>query len=133
MHQACLQVKPDMPQITYLNKDIPKDVAKNGIIICPGSAVDTPWIKRWSPYALGVCSGWMQVRGAQRRRNADAGFPLSDHADWDGLLSAIEATGAECVYATHGFSSQLARYLREEKGLKADIVKTSFGEDEEEN
>jgi putative mRNA 3-end processing factor len=133
MHQACRLVRPEMPEIFYLNKETPKDAVKDGIIICPGSAVDTPWIKRWSPYALGVCSGWMQVRGAQRRRNADAGFALSDHADWNGLLSAIEATGAECVYATHGFSSQLARYLREEKGLKADIVKTSFGEDEEEN
>jgi putative mRNA 3-end processing factor len=133
MHQACLQVRPGMPQITYLNKETSKDAVRDGVIICPGSAVDTPWMRRWQPYALGVCSGWMQVRGAQRRRNADAGFPLSDHADWPGLLTAIEASGAECVYATHGFSSVLARYLKEERGIKADVVKTSFGEDEEEN
>ena len=56
---------------------------------------------------------------------------MSDHADWPGLLQAIEATGAECVYATHGFSSTLARFLREERGIKADVVKTHFGEDEE--
>jgi putative mRNA 3-end processing factor len=132
MHQACRQVR-DMPDITYLSKEISKEEVKKGIIICPGSAVDSPWMKRWTPYALGVCSGWMQVRGAQRRRNADAGFVLSDHADWKGLLQAVEATGAECVYATHGFSATLARYLREEKGIQADIVKTSFGEDEENN
>ncbi len=131
MHAAFRKLRPDIPDITYLTKDIPKDAVKDGIIICPGSAVDTPWMKRWSPYALGVCSGWMQVRGAQRRRNADAGFILSDHADWPGLLEAIDATGAECVYATHGFSATLARYLRETRGIRADVVKTSFGEDEE--
>ena len=132
MHQACRKVRPDMPDITYLTKELSKDAVKDGVIICPGSAVDTPWMRRWAPYSLGICSGWMQVRGAQRRKNADAGFVLSDHADWPGLLSAIEATGAESVFATHGFSSTLARYLREVKGITADVVKTSFGEDEEE-
>ncbi len=121
----------DLPPATYLNADVPKEEARNGIIIIPPSAIGTPWLKRWSPVSLGVCSGWMQVRGAQRRRNADAGFALSDHADWPGLLQAIEATGAECVYATHGFSDTLARYLREEKKIKADVVKTSFGEEED--
>jgi hypothetical protein len=42
------------------------------------------------------------------------------------------ATEADCVYATHGFSAQLARYLREQYNIKADVVKTAFGEDEEE-
>lgn len=121
----------DLPEATYLNADVPKEEARKGIIIIPPSAVGTPWLKRWAPLSLGVCSGWMQTRGAQRRRNADAGFVLSDHADWPGLLQAIDATGAECVYATHGFSSTLARYLREEKGIKADVVKTQFGEEEE--
>jgi putative mRNA 3-end processing factor len=121
----------DLPEAIYLNADVPKDAARDGIIIVPPSAVGTPWMKRWTPFSLGVCSGWMQVRGAQRRRNADAGFVLSDHADWPGLLQAIEATGAEDVYATHGFSSTLSRYLREERGLKADVVKTHFGEEED--
>ena len=44
----------------------------------------------------------MQVRGNRRRRGLDRGFVLSDHADWPGLLAAIEATGAERVFATHG-------------------------------
>jgi putative mRNA 3-end processing factor len=72
----------------------------------------------------------MQVRGNVRRRNADAGFALSDHADWRGLLGAIEATGAEKVYVTHGFQATLARYLNE-RGIVAAEVKTAYGEDEE--
>ncbi len=130
MHEAVQQIWP-MPDIEYLRPETPKEVVKDGIIIATGSAIDSPWIKRWQPYSLGICSGWMQVRGAQRRRNADAGFALSDHADWKGLLQAILATEAECIYATHGFSAQLSRYLREEYQLKADVVKTAFGEDED--
>ncbi len=121
-----------LPEVTYLRPDTLKEDIKKGIIITPGSALDTPWVKRWNPYAVGVCSGWMQIRGAQRRRNADAGFPLSDHADWQGLLDAIDATEATNIFATHGFSAQLARYLNETRNVKADIVKTFFGEEEEE-
>jgi putative mRNA 3-end processing factor len=72
----------------------------------------------------------MQVRGNVRRRNADAGFAMSDHADWNGLLSAIEATGAEKVFVTHGFQAALSRYLNE-RGIEAAEVRTEYGEDEE--
>jgi len=87
-------------------------------------------MRRFQPYSVGICSGWMQVRGNVRRRNADAGFALSDHADWKGLLGAVRATGAEQVYVTHGFQAALSRYLNEE-GISAGEVKTEFGEDEE--
>jgi len=130
MHEI-LRAGWPLPEVTWLRPDTPADEVKKGIIIATGSAIDSPWIRRWSPYALGVCSGWMQVRGAQRRRNADASFVLSDHADWKGLISAVRATGAECVYTTHGFSAQLARFLKEEFRLKTGVVRTAFGEDED--
>jgi putative mRNA 3-end processing factor len=71
----------------------------------------------------------MQVRGNTRRRNADAGFALSDHADWNGLLQAVKDTGAEKVFVTHGFQSAFSRYLNE-NGLPAAEIKTEFGEEE---
>jgi putative mRNA 3-end processing factor len=73
----------------------------------------------------------MQVRGNARRKNADAGFALSDHADWDGLLQSVKETGAEKVFATHGFQSAFSRYLNE-TGTAAAEVKTAYGNDEEE-
>ncbi len=129
MQEAIARFKK-MPPVDYLGTDISKEEMKKRIIIIPPSADSAAYLKRMQPFSLGVCSGWMQVRGAQRRRNADAGFALSDHADWQGLLQMIKATGAECVYATHGFTAPLVRYLREEMGIKADVVQTSFGEDE---
>jgi putative mRNA 3-end processing factor len=74
----------------------------------------------------------MQVRGSVRRKNADAGFALSDHADWQGLIKACKETEAECVYATHGFQSVFSRYLTEQ-GINGKEVKTEYGGEEEEN
>ena len=120
-----------LPQAERITPDTPKEKIKGGIVIAPGSADGTPWMKRFIPYNVGVCSGWMQVRGNVRRRNADAGFVLSDHADWNGLLGTIKATGASKVFVTHGFQSALSRYLTEQ-GIEAGEVKTAYGDAEEE-
>ncbi|MFN8310487.1 MAG: ligase-associated DNA damage response exonuclease [Chitinophagales bacterium] len=109
--------------------DISKGNLAGSLILAPPSAFDSPWMKRFTPYATGVCSGWMQLRGLQRRRNADAGFALSDHADWPGLLDAIKSTGAQKVYVTHGYQSIFARYLQE-SGIDAEEISTAFGEEE---
>ncbi|MFT3748667.1 MAG: ligase-associated DNA damage response exonuclease [Agriterribacter sp.] len=129
--QALLTAGWDLPAIKRVMPETPKEAFKNSVIIAPPSADGTPWMKKFSPYSVGVCSGWMQVRGNIRRRNADAGFALSDHADWDGLLCAVKATGAEKVFVTHGFQSAFSRYLNENGVLSAE-VKTAYGGEEEE-
>jgi putative mRNA 3-end processing factor len=50
---------------------------------------------------------------------------LSDHADWPGLLSAIDATGAEQVLVTHGYRAPLVKWL-EEHGKMAHSLETKF-------
>ncbi|WP_295654869.1 ligase-associated DNA damage response exonuclease [uncultured Mucilaginibacter sp.] len=107
-----------------------KDEVRKGIILAPPSAVGTPWMRRFGPYDFGYCSGWMSIRGAKKRRAADRGFVLSDHADWDGLLSAINATGCETVYLTHGYTASFSRYLSE-IGFDAREVYTLFGGEED--
>ncbi len=131
VHQALVNAGWVLPGIQRLTPETSKAELKECIVIAPSSAEGSPWIKRFYPYSIGVCSGWMQVRGNVRRKNADAGFALSDHADWDGLLSAVKATGAEKVYTTHGFQSSFSRYLNEQ-GIEAEEVKTAYGNDEEE-
>lgn len=118
----------DVPRVTA---ELPKSTFKGSLIIAPPSAMGTPWMKRFGPYRTGICSGWMAVRGTRRRRSADRGFVLSDHADWEGLVSAITATEAEKVYLTHGSTASFGRFLQEEKGIDAVELKTLFGEEEE--
>jgi putative mRNA 3-end processing factor len=108
-----------------------RDEARKGIILAPPSSVGTPWMRRFGQYDFGYCSGWMSIRGAKKRRAADRGFVLSDHADWDGLISAIDATGCEKVYLTHGYTASFSRYLAG-IGFDAHEVHTLFGGDEAE-
>jgi putative mRNA 3-end processing factor len=67
----------------------------------------------------------MAVRGARRRQAVDRGFTISDHVDWPSLLAAIDATGAGRVWATHGYTGVLARWLRE-RGLDAQALETRY-------
>lgn len=115
-----------------LTPDMQKKDIKGSIIIAPPSAIGSPWMNKLAPLSLGICSGWMQLRGARRRRSADRGFILSDHCDWEQLNTAIQETGAEKVYVTHGYKSVFARWLKEEKGLQAYEVDTLYDQGEEE-
>ncbi len=104
----------------------------NGLVIAPPSAANSTWLRKFGEVSTAFASGWMQVRGIRRRRAADRGFVLSDHADWPGLLASIEATGAEHVAVTHGPAiPALVRYLQEERGLDARALITPYGDDEE--
>ena len=127
--QALIQAGWKFPEVKRVTPDIPKEVLQQSVVLAPSGADASPWIRRFIPYSVGVCSGWMQVRGNVRRRNVDAGFALSDHADWTGLLDTIKATGAQMVYVTHGFQSALSRYLNE-IGIPSAEVKTEYGEEE---
>jgi len=102
-----------------------------GLVIAPPSAANSPWLRKFGEISTAFASGWMQVRGIRRRRAADRGFALSDHADWNGLLSTIRATGASTVAVTHGYVSELVRYLKEQ-GLNSFALATRFtGESDE--
>jgi putative mRNA 3-end processing factor len=105
-----------------------KSELAGSLIIAPPSAQDSPWMKRFFPYSTGYASGWMAIRGIRRRRAIDRGFVISDHADWNGLLSAIKATGARKIIATHGYTAPFVRYLRE-IGFDALEEKTEFTSD----
>lgn len=132
VHEALTKNGIQLPAVQRVQSTTTKAATQGNIVIAPSGADGSNWIKRFAPYSVGVCSGWMQVRGNTRRRNADAGFALSDHADWEGLLNAVKATGAEKVFATHGFQAAFSRYLNEQ-GIEAAEVKTEYGNDEEEN
>lgn len=130
-HQVLMNSGWKLPSIERITPDTPKDLLKGTVVIAPPGADGSPWIKRFAPYSVGVCSGWMQIRGNVRRRNVDAGFALSDHADWQGLLQSINATGAQRVFVTHGFQSAFSRYLNEENIAISAEVKTAYGDEDE--
>ena len=118
---------PAYQTIDFQNK--PKDM-QGEVIIVPPSLFGSTMLKGIPRAFTAICSGWMQVRGARRWRSADAGFAISDHADWAGLLKAVQETNAQRVYVTHGFKSELSRYLNE-LGIESHEITTQFGAEEE--
>jgi len=100
-------------------------VKGTGLVLAPPSAVGTTWIRRFGDVSTAFASGWMAVRGTRRRRNLDRGFVLSDHADWDGLVGAIRATGAQRILVSHGHVQPLVRWLGEQ-GLQAERINAHY-------
>jgi len=115
-----------IPETARAGRETRDALRGGGLVVAPPSARNTPWIRRFAPYSLASASGWMRIRGTRRRKALDRGFVLSDHADWDGIAATVEASGAERVGATHGYTGPLVRWLREAKGLEAFELATRY-------
>lgn len=114
-----------LPATDYAGRGSKRRNWDGALIVAPPSAMGTPWMRKFGNAATAFASGWMLMRGTRRRRAVDRGFVLSDHADWPGLLSAIEATGADRILATHGQTGPMVRYLSEQ-GLDAAALETEY-------
>lgn len=119
----------DFPKTTLITSETKKQNLLGSIVLAPPSAHGSTWIRKMVPYVTGSASGWMNFRGARRRRAIDKGFVLSDHCDWDDLLSSIKATGAEKIICTHGYTDIFSRYLKE-LGYDARTEETQYGAEE---
>lgn len=117
---------------THLRPDMERGKIQGAVIIAPPSANDSPWVRKLKPYRDAMCSGWMQLRGARRRRSVDKGFALSDHCDWRQLNTAVIATGARKVYLTHGYEDNFSRWISENYALGASVLKTLYNDEMEE-
>jgi putative mRNA 3-end processing factor len=114
-----------LPRLSAVDAETPRRAVEGALIIAPPAVLESRWLKRLEPLSLAFASGWMRLRGPRRRHAADRGFVVSDHADWDGLLAAVAASGAERVGVTHGFAEVFSRWLREQ-GLDARPLSTRF-------
>jgi putative mRNA 3-end processing factor len=115
----------ELPACCRATTENARETRGQALVVAPLSAADTPWLRKFGDISSAVASGWMQIRGARRRRAVDRGFVISDHADWDGLIGAIDATGAEEIVVTHGYRSTLVRWLSE-RGKRARAIATAF-------
>jgi putative mRNA 3-end processing factor len=115
---------------TAMVTEVDKAALRRALVIAPPSAAGSPWMKRFGDYSDAFASGWMQLRGARRRRGVDRGFVLSDHADWPGLMTAIRATEAQQVVVTHGSIGVMVRWLCQ-NGLDAKAFETEYGDEDE--
>ena len=114
-----------LPLTTRVTADTNIKDHPGALVIATPSAMNGPWARKFGQASTAFASGWMAMRGVRRRRSADRGFVMSDHADWEGLNTAIKATEAERVFVTHGYTAQFSRWLGEQ-GYDAAVVETEF-------
>ena len=103
------------------------------ITICPPSAINDVWTRRFPEPIAAFASGWMRVRARARQHGVELPLVVSDHADWDGLTATIAATGAGEIWVTHGQEDALVHWCIT-RGLKArplDIV--GYGDEDDDS
>ncbi len=64
-------------------------------------------------------SGWAINRGFKYYQGVDYAFALSDHADFQDLMTFIDRCNPELVYTCHGYAKKFARLVRDRLGIKA--------------
>jgi putative mRNA 3-end processing factor len=101
------------------------------ITLCPPTALNDLWARRFPDPVAAFASGWMRVRARARQQGVALPLVISDHADWNGLIATIAATGAGEIWVTHGQEDALVHWCTA-RGLLArplDIV--GYGDEEE--
>ncbi len=75
---------------------------KGAIVLAPPSAIADRWARRLEDPVVCMASGWMRIRQRAKAGGVELPLIISDHADWDDLLTTIVETGAPEVWVTHG-------------------------------
>ncbi len=108
----------------------PQDFAGK-VIVCPPSAMQDKWARRFPDPVICFASGWMRIRQRAKQRGVELPLILSDHADWDELTTTLEEVDAEEIWVTHGREEALVRWA-ELNGRKAKALSLVGYEDEAE-
>jgi putative mRNA 3-end processing factor len=82
------------------------------IIICPPTALQDIWARKFPDPVRVFASGWMRVRARARQRGVELPLVISDHADWDALCATVRDTQCSELLVTHGESDALVHFAR---------------------
>ena len=122
MTAACRDLGIVLPEPVLLEKSIPSGVA----VVAPPNAVRSRVIRSHKKRRTAMLSGWALTPGSQYRYQVDLVLPLSDHADYPGLLEAVEKVSPSLVYTLHGSTREFAADLRA-RGIEAWSI---YGDDQ---
>ena len=88
------------------------------IVLAPPAAIADRWARRLPDPVVCLASGWMRVRQRARQRGVELPLVISDHADWDELLTTLDEVAAPEVWITHGREEALA-HAASQRGIQA--------------
>lgn len=95
------------------------DQAQGRVVIAPpGAKLNALKTALGGRIRTAVLTGWAIDSGCRFRYQADAAFPLSDHADFPDLLEFVKRVAPKRVFTLHGYASEFATTLRQQ-GIEA--------------
>ncbi|MFQ5768921.1 MAG: MBL fold metallo-hydrolase RNA specificity domain-containing protein [bacterium] len=100
-----------------------KDQIEGKVLVVPPKAVRTRMIERIAKKRTVFLSGWAINSGTKYRYGVHEALPLSDHADFDGLMEYARKVNPKKIYTTHG-PEEFALYLRQLR-FDAEPLKTA--------
>lgn len=106
-------------------------VLKGEIVLAPPSALQDRWSRKLPNVMTAMASGWMQIRARTKQRRAELPLIISDHSDWQDLLTTIEQVNPKEVWVTHGREQALV-HQAQKMGYKAKAL-SLVGYDEDES
>lgn len=121
----------ELEPATTGEKGNPQPALAGQIVIAPPSALADRWSRRLPDPLIIMASGWMQVKQRAKQSGVELPLILSDHADWNDLLSTIDEVNPKEVWITHGREDALMRALSL-KGITAKALHLIGYEDDAE-
>lgn len=100
------------------------------IVLCPPSALADRWSRGFPDPVTAMASGWMGIRQRVRQRGVELPLVISDHADWDELITTLDEVGAPDVLVTHGREVALVHHAAS-RGYRAAALSVGGFEDED--
>jgi putative mRNA 3-end processing factor len=106
-------------------------VLKGKIVLAPPSALSDRWSRKLPNVITAMASGWMQIRARSKQRRAELPLIISDHSDWQDLLTTITQVNPKEVWVTHGRESALVHQVKK-MGYKAKALSlVGYGDEDE--
>lgn len=107
--RACEVYRDFGIKLSYISVDDEefKDIVRSGAYVYISSRFDNMLAGARVKWAL--ATGWALRYSFSY---VDKAFPLSSHADFNGILKHVSECHPKRVYTIHGYSEQLAKYLR---------------------
>lgn len=108
MTEVCRLSGLGLPPSVTFETTVPEGHA----LVCPPNAVRSKALRRMKNRRVAMLTGWALNANARYRYLTDAAFPLSDHADFPGLIEAVERVRPKRVLTLHGSAREFATELR---------------------
>ena len=88
------------------------ETARGKVIIAPPNSLKAMQKISLGKIRTAAITGWAMDSSCRYRSGTMEAFPLSDHADYDGLLELVKQVQPKRVFTVHGFTREFAQTLR---------------------